>query len=170
MRRLFALGVGAILLAACGYSLVGRASNLPPTVKSIYLQPLENKTTRTQVDQLLTRALADELVTRQRFTLLNKLEGADAELLGAVVGFGVSPVSFDPQGRATQYEIVITASMQLKQLAPEKVLWKNDHYTFRDSYQLDVSEVGYFDRETIAIERVSKKFAETMVTDLLEGF
>ncbi len=50
------------------------------------------------------------------------------------------------------------------------MLWQNDRYVFSDSYQLEASELGYQDRETPAIEATAKKFAETVITDLLEGF
>ena len=168
---LFAVLAGAALAAAgCGSTLVGRASNIPDDVRRVFLQPLGNTTTRVQVDQLLSRALADELVTRQRFAVLSSAEGADAEIAGSVEGFVVNPVSFDADGRATEYEISITAKMVFRRLAPEQVLWENDRYVFRDSYQLEASDLGYQDRETPAIEATAKKFAETVITDLLEGF
>ncbi len=158
------------ILAGCGYSLVGKATNIPPEVKTIFLKPFENSTSRVQIDQILTRAVADELVTRQRFSIASSEEAADAVLEGTVTGFDVNPVSFDSDRRATEFEIEVTAKVVLRQLKPEKVLWQNDRYQFRDSYQLESSDLGYQDRETPAIEDAAKKFAESMVTDLLEGF
>ena len=48
------LSFAALAVAGCGYALVGRGSTLPPEVKRVYLKPLENQTTRVQVDQILT--------------------------------------------------------------------------------------------------------------------
>lgn len=172
MRRFAGVFVlsAATLLGGCGYSLVGRASNIPPEVRAVHLAPFENATQRVNVDQILTRAVTDELVTRQRFSVVPTSEGSDAELTGKVTSFDVRPVTFDADRRATEYEITITAAVTLKQRDPERVLWGNDRYQFRDSYQLEASELGFLDRETPAIEATAKKFAETMVTDLLEGF
>lgn len=167
---LVALLAVAATAAGCGYALVGRGSNIPASIRSVYLQPLENRTSRSQAEQFLTRAIAEELVTRHRFTLANSAGEADAELSGAVVGFGLNPVAFDSDGRATEYEITITAQMAFKSLADDKVLWSNDHYLFRENYSVDVSEGTYFDREDVALQDASKRFAETMVSDLLEGF
>lgn len=169
-----ALLVTALLagLAAggCGYALVGRGTNIPADVHKIYVQPLDNETTRSQIDQILTRAISDELVTRQRLTVVASADESDAELSGAVTNFGVTPVTFDTEGRATEYEISIQARFEFKRHADDTVLWHNDSYVFRDTYPVDVSEAGYFDREKQAIEKVSEKFGETVVTDLLEGF
>jgi outer membrane lipopolysaccharide assembly protein LptE/RlpB len=158
-------------LAGCGYGLVGKGSNIPPDIKAVYLQPLENKTPRTQVEQFLTRAIADELVTRHRFSVISSESGADAEISGSVISFGATPVTFDNTGRATEYEIAIIAQVIFKRLDKEQhVLWKNDRYLFRESYPVMVSGTGYVDLENTALESASKKFAQTMVSDLLEGF
>lgn len=162
--------LGLIVLHGCGYALVGRGSNIPEDVKRVYLAPFENTTTRVQVDQILTRAVADELVARQRFSIVASVSEADAVLSGAVTGFDVRPVKFDAEQRATEYEIAITAQVRLKRIAPEQNLWGNDRYQFRDSFPLESGDLGFFDREVPAIESAAEKFAESVVTDLLEGF
>jgi outer membrane lipopolysaccharide assembly protein LptE/RlpB len=172
-RRLLSGSLGALLLAlaGCGYALVGRGSNIPEDVRSVYLQPLANRTQRSQVEQALTRAIADELVTRQRFAVVGSESEATAEIQGAVTGFGVTPVTFDDSGRATAYEISITAQITFKRVGTEgAVLWKSDRYTFRENYPVNASATEYLDLEDQAIETASKRFAETLVTNLLEGF
>lgn len=165
-----ALCLAGVVLSGCGYALVGRAANLPPSVKSVYLQPFANRTPRQQVEQEVTRSIADELVTRQRFSLASTATGADAQIEGTVIGFGVTPVTFDQSGRATAYEISIAAEVKFKNLADNKVIWSNDRYTFKESYPLDASSAAYVDREDEAIKKAAKRFAESMVGDLLEGF
>jgi hypothetical protein len=87
-----------------------------------------------------------------------------------VVGFYTTPLNFDDQGRATEYQITITASMSFRDRVADKVLWQNDRYIYKESYQVDPSEQRYFDREKIAIEEAAGRFARTVVIDLLDGF
>jgi outer membrane lipopolysaccharide assembly protein LptE/RlpB len=163
--------VSMAALSGCGYALVGRATSVPDDVKSVYLKTFENRTQRTQLDQILTRAVADELVTRRRFEVVATAAAATAEIRGAVLAFDVNPVSLDPQGRATEYEIIITAQVRFVRLdEAQTVIWASDRYQFRHSYPVDASRAQYFDRENLALEDVSEDFAETMVSDLLEGF
>lgn len=169
------LAVVAGLAGGCGYALVGRASNLPPDVRAVYVEPLSNATSRSQVEQILTQAITDELVTRRRFSVVSKSEEADAVLLGSVVSFDVRPVSFDAGGLANDFEISITTDVKFRrQPAPGEdegaVLWASSRYVFRQDYPLESEGLAYFDRETEAIEKVSTAFAKTLVTDLLEGF
>lgn len=164
------------LLGGCGYSLVGQASSIPEDVRTVYIEPLVNATQRAQVEQILTQAISDEMVTRRRnFTVLSNLAGADAILRGTVVGFDVRAVTFDADGLANNFEITITADMRFER--PPKpgedegeAIWSSPRYFFREDYPLEDGVVDYFDRENLAIEETSVRFAESMVTDLLEGF
>ncbi|HEY2739712.1 MAG TPA: LptE family protein [Thermoanaerobaculia bacterium] len=169
--RILILALAALLLAlsGCGYALVGRASNLPPDIKTVYLKPFDNRTQRSQVEQFVTRSIADELVRRQRFAVVGSPTGADAEIAGAVVGYGATPITFDNTGRATQYEISIVCQISFKRTGADKPLWANDRYNFRETYPVDAS-TGFVDFENTAIDRASKRFAQTVVSDLLEGF
>lgn len=174
--RLALVGVLACLLAGCGYSLVGKgSSNLPEDVKAVFVQPLENKTTRSQVDRILTEAVTNELVTRRRFEILSSAEGADAILKGSVTDVTVRPVSFDNQGLANTFEILITADMKFERpprggdTEPESI-WANSRYLFRQDYPLEDSAIDLIDRENLAIEETAEEFAQTLVTDIFEGF
>lgn len=164
----------AALMAGCGYNLVGRASTIPEDVHSIFVAPLINATQRAQVEQILTQAISDELVTRRRFAVLNSASGADAVLRGTVLTFSVRPLTFDADGLADNFEISITADMRFERppalgADEAEVIWSNSRYLFRQDYPLEEG-AAYFDRENLAIEETSVRFAETMVTDLLEGF
>ena len=164
-----ALGALLFALTGCGYALVGRASNIPTDIKAVYLKPFDNRTQRTQVEQFVTRSIADELVKRQRFAVVGSSTGADAEISGAVVGYAATPITFDNTGRATQYEISIVAQIAFKRTGADKPLWSNDRYNFRETYPVDAS-TGFVDFENQAIQRASTRFAQTVVSDLLEGF
>jgi outer membrane lipopolysaccharide assembly protein LptE/RlpB len=154
----------------CGYGLVGRGTNIPDHVQRVYLTPLENATRRSEVDQILTRALAEEMVARRRFTLVNEVGQSDAVLAGQVILFDVTPLSFDDEGRATEYQITITVGMSFRDRAADSVLWQNDRYVYKESYQVERPDEPYFDREKLAIESAAGRFARTVLVDLLEGF
>ena len=156
--------------AGCGYALVGRSSNLPEDVRSIFVETLENQTTRAQIDQILTQALTNEFVTRQRFDVVSDRGSADAVLSGTVTAFRVRPVTFNQESRAREYEITIQAKMELKRTGEDEPLWANPSYLFRESYELQVETGSFLDAEDDAMVEVAENFAETMVIDLLEGF
>ncbi len=171
VRTAMALALVAVSLGGCGYALVGRSSSLPEDIRSIYVQTLGNRTTRTQVDQILTQAIANEFVRRQRFRVVSTRSEADAVLSGTVNLFRVRPVAFGTQGRAREYEVYIGGEMEFRRTGDsDEVLWKQTNYQFRETYEADISEIEFFSREDQAIEDVAVKFAESIVIDILEGF
>ena len=164
-----------VSLSGCGYTLVGRASNIPEDIRQVFLQPFENQTTRVEVEQFLTQAIADELVTRPRFELVATAGEADAVIRGSVTAFRVAPITFTSDGRAQEYELAIIADVSFRRIPSPtgeegEVIWANDRYQFRQSYEVESPDSDFFDRENLAIEDSAERFADTMVTDLLEGF
>lgn len=171
---LAALLLLSTVFLGCGYGLVGRTSNLPADIESIYIQPLTNRTTRQQVDLLLTEAIVNELVTRRRFEIANSKVSADAVLSGDILAFTVRPVAFGEDGRAIEYEIAIRADMLFQRTDNQEIIWAQNQYLFRENYDF-VEQVGntgavLFNPEDATITEVSRKFAQTLVIDLLEGF
>jgi outer membrane lipopolysaccharide assembly protein LptE/RlpB len=159
-----------LLGAACGYALVGTGNILDPSIHTLYVPAFVNRTTRVEVEQRVTQSVADELVSRGRVRLVTDPKEADIVLKGSIDSFNLSPVGFD-QGRATQYQISITANIELLDHRHEdKVLWKNDQYRFVENYQVNLESSDSFDQESRAIREIAQRFAQSLVANLLEGF
>jgi outer membrane lipopolysaccharide assembly protein LptE/RlpB len=169
MKRLALIAI--LLLGGCGYGLVGRTNFLDPSIRTIEVPAFVNRTTRVELEQRVTQAVAEEFVSRGRLRLVSSAGQADAILRGSIDTFNIFPIAFD-QGRATRYQISITANIELLDHRNEdKVLWKNDQYRFTENYEVNLeSSTDAFDQETRAIQEIAVRFAEGLVTNLLEGF
>ncbi len=166
-----ALAVLAILSGAgCGYQLAGRSSTLPIGVKTIGIPVFVNRTRKPELEQRITEHIVDEFVTRGRVRILPAEDGADAVLRGTIFSYTSVPIVINEQGRATRYEILITARVVLNEVTTDRTLWADDHFLFKQQY--DVSEIAatFVDEEIIAIDEVATDFARSVVTSILEGF
>ena len=163
---------GSLLVAThCGYALVGHSNFLDPKVKTVQVPAFINHTTRVELEQRVTQAVADEMVARGRLRLVTEPSQADVILRGSIDSFGLFAIAYNAQGRATQYQVSVTAKIELLDHRNEdKVLWKNDQYRFTENYQINTDSTDAFDQETRAIREIAVRFAETLVTNLLEGF
>lgn len=160
-----------ITLAGCGYGLIGRTSNLPEDIENIFVEPLQNRTTRQQVELYMTEAIVNELVTRRRFTILSSATSADAVLRGALTAYTVRPVEFGEDGRATSYNVSIRADMEFKRRGSDEVIWAQSQYVFRSDFELEIDDQGtVFDTEDANAQMIARQFAQSLITDLLEGF
>src|SRR5258708_33944420 len=108
-----------VFLSGCGYALVGSGNSLDPKIKTIAVPAFVNKTTRVELEQRVTQAVAAEFVSRGRLKLVNTPPEADVILRGSIDSFGIFPVAFTAQGRATQDQISITAKIKLLDHKPD---------------------------------------------------
>jgi len=96
--------------------------------------------------------------------------GADALLEGAVTRFETTPVQFNAQGRATRVEITVVVRATLRDLAKGTVLWDQSNLVFREQYDVQQTDVNYFDLETTALDTLARGAAQTLVNSITEGF
>src|SRR5688500_19983099 len=90
-----------LFLLSCGYALVGHSNFLDPSIRTIEAPAFVNRTTRVELEQRVTQAVAAEFVSRSRLQLVTASAGADVILRGSIDSFGIFPIAFD-QGRATR--------------------------------------------------------------------
>jgi len=161
-----------VVVAGCGYHLVGTTSYLPEELQTLHVRTFENDTTWADMDQRLGEALAQELVRRRRFVLVESEEQADAILEGRIIALHVTPVTIDSDGRATEYQMTLTAEARIADVSGDEpeVLWEDKRFSRRSSYEVDESAEDYFDRQMIAMDELSREYARGLITAVLEGF
>jgi outer membrane lipopolysaccharide assembly protein LptE/RlpB len=156
----------------CGYHLVGTASTLPEDVSTLYVERFQNQTRFLDMDQRVDEALSLEWVRRRRLQLVDEKSSADLMLSGVIVSLGIAPVSFDEQGRATEYQMNLSTSVKLFDLrgTEPKLLWEDLAFSRRTSYLVDPNAADYFDRQVLAMDNLAEDYAAALVSAVLEGF
>jgi outer membrane lipopolysaccharide assembly protein LptE/RlpB len=175
------LSTVAVLLAAlgcasCGYTLAGRGSFLPETIKTIGVPAFVNRTPYYEVAQMLTKSVRTELIGRGKYKVLPDETGVDAVLKAEVTSIGLTPSGFNSDQQATRYAISVGVSIQLVQSSDNKVLWQNPNQVFREEYSLTsgggatLDPAAFFGQSSNAVERMSSDFARSIVSAILEAF
>jgi outer membrane lipopolysaccharide assembly protein LptE/RlpB len=156
---------------ACGYHTAGHAVTLPANVQTIAVPAFVNRTQTYKIEQRLTSAVVREMVTRTHYRILNEpSDSADAILRGTVISISTSPLTYDSQtGRASSELVVVTAKVTLTD-RQGKMLYENPAYLFREEYQVSSNLSSFFEEDSPALDRLSREFARTLVSNMLEGF
>ena len=156
---------------SCGYHTAGHSVTLPTSVQTIAIPAFVNQTQTYKIEQKLTAAVVREMVTRTHYHIVNESsDSADATLRGTVVSTSTSPLTYDSQnGRASSALVVVTARVTLTD-RQGKVLYENPSYLFREEYQVSQELSSFFEEDSPALERLSREFARTLVSNVLEGF
>lgn len=172
MRSSAFLGSIALLFTAgCGYHTAAHTTQLPANVKTIAIPGFVNVTRTYRVEQIITAAVVQEVLTRTHYTVVNDgRQGADAVLRGTILSTSSVPSTYDSRtGRAASIAVIVSARVTLTG-RDGKVLYDNPSYVFKDQYQLSNDLSTFFEEDTPALQRMSRDFARTLVSNILEGF
>lgn len=159
------------LTASCGYHTAGKASQLPPGIRTIAVPAFDNLTTRYRLTQWMPEALAREFLSRTRYQVEAAPEEADAVLRGAIISQQVSPLIFDPSsGRASMVQLFVRMQIRLEDRRTGKMIYRNDNMEYRARYEIAVDQRAYFDESDAALERLSREVARSVVSRIVEDF
>ena len=167
----FAFCLLSFALSSCGYHVAGRADVLPKNVKVIAIPAFGNVTTRYRLANILSGAVTREFISRTRFRIVADPDQADAVLSGSVIGFYTYPTTFDPAtARASGVQVLVVLQVSLRDRATNAVLLDRPRMEFRQNYEISVDPKAYFDESDVAMDRLSREVARSLVTAVLENF
>lgn len=172
---LLMIAVVAAGASACGYALAGRGNSLPSTIVRVGIPPFVNQSSTPDIDRVLTAAVTQEWQGKGKYRVQPDATGADAVLKGTILSVGLVPLAFTSNSQVSKYSIVVTASIEFREIATDKVLWANPTFQARDDYDVtstttatDINAI--FTQNQNAMDRLSKAFARTVVTSIFEAF
>src|SRR4051812_46272146 len=163
------LAIAAIALTGCGYHVSGHADLLPTTIKTIAIPAVSNLTNRYKLSDQLASAMTREFISRTRYKIVTEPEQADAVLRAAVVRYYSTPVVSEG-GRATTVQLSAILQVNLFERATGKVLFTRPAMEVRQRYEISLKELQYFEESDVALERVSREVARSVVSAILEAF
>jgi hypothetical protein len=169
------VAVGVLAISGCGYSLAGRGSFLPPSIKTIGVPMFGNSTPVFEIERRVTEKVRSELIGRGRYKVLPDPTGVDGLLTGEITSITIAPASFTDERQASRYAVVMSARIEFKDVASGKVLWTNPSMQFREEYEVTtgvtaVDPNAFFGQNANAVERLATNFARSAVSAILEAF
>lgn len=108
-----------LLLGCCGYSV---RALLPPNLKTVSVQPVENQTSRPGLDVQLTDLLVRGF-TRDGSLRIADLERADIVLTCKVSGFEKLPQTYDASQAIATWRLTLQAQVNAQDRVKAQPLW-----------------------------------------------
>lgn len=115
-----------LMLAGCGYRPLGsgQVSALQPSIRTISIGTLKNRTLRPTIQPALREALIRRFATDGRVRVVEE-EGADTLLEGAIEGFGEESLAFGSTDTARRIRLSISLSFTVKDRLKDTVLLRD---------------------------------------------
>ena len=156
-KKLF-LTFFAVLMAGCGYQMVGKETHVPPGINSIAIPTFVNQTFEPGIEVPFTQGFLREFIQDRRVKVVGRNE-ADSVLEGVIKSFKIYSVSYDRSGIALEYQITVAIDLTLKKKTGE-ILWMekdlSDKRVYRTSYNILVSESN----KAAAVQLLARFMAE----------
>ena len=147
-------------------------SGLPKNIKTVAVPAFqfEIEGARYRVESRFTEAVTKEIIRRGRgLKVQGSRENADAVVEGTIRNFNFTGVLLDREGRARVYEVTIVAAVTVRDLKANKILYDNQNFIFRDSFEFSNDPRSFFNEEDPAVERMARAFAESVVSTIVNG-
>ena len=177
IRKILVPGVvvAALVSSSCGYTLAGRGSFLPDTIRRIGIPDFTNNTPYFEFGQTLSQRVRTEFIGRGRYKVLPQDAGVDAILRAQINNVSLTPSGFNDSQQATRYVVTVSLAIQFVQASDGKVLWQNPSQLLREEYQVSSGgEISnpetFFGQASNAVQRMSTDFARSVVSAILEAF
>ena len=164
-------------LTGCGYSLAGRGSFLPASIRVIAVPLFANNTNVFELDRRVTEKVPSELSGRGKYRVEASTTVAhDAVLSGEIISVTSVPSAFNSSRQATRYVLTLTANVEMRAAGEGgKVIWSNPSLQFREEYDVTSSAqasdpAAFLGNDVNALERLATEFARSVIAAMLEAF
>jgi hypothetical protein len=166
---------GAVALTGCGYSLSGRGSFLPASIRTIGVPLFTNTTSIYEIERRVTDRVRAELIGRGHYTVTPITDNVDAVLTGEITAANLTPAAFNQQQQATRLVLTLVARIELRDVKANKVLWSNPGMQYTEQYDVTTAagpqDPNAFLRQDVnALDRLATEFARAIVSAILEAF
>lgn len=168
--RLLAITALLFCLAGCGYHTVGSAVHLPATVHILEIPIFQNHAQSFHTEVAMTQAVIREFTSRTSLRVVSTDNSGDAVLRGTVLSETVTPLTYNSAtGQSSSFLVTVKAKVTVTD-RNNKVLYQNADYVFRQQYETTADLSSFIQEDPAAVRRLSRDFAQTLVSDILESF
>lgn len=153
--------------SSCGYRMRSASKNFADGIRSLGIPTFVNHTQRQKIEQQMTRALLREFTVRTGIPVSSASAGVDAVLQGEVRNLTSSPVAFGTDTFGSAFIVVVQMSVKLVRTRDGAVLWEDSDFVYRERYILNTKVTDFFSEEGPALQRLSREFAASLVSAML---
>ncbi|MDY6790338.1 MAG: LPS assembly lipoprotein LptE [Thermodesulfobacteriota bacterium] len=168
-RNNFFILILLILVSGCGYRFAG-TGDFPENTKNIFIPILENRTSESRLEKLVTDDIIYEFTSNRKDILAKSMEDADAVLYGNIHSISIATISRDDPNTSTERSVKLFVDMKL--VAPDgRVIWRVEQIMADEAYNVVLGDkYRTLQNRREAISKVSQRLAEKIFTRMTDNF
>ena len=158
-----------LILTACGYRFAG-SGPFPQGVELIFIEVLENRTSKIGVERIVTNQLIFEFSRQRERSLVSNAKAADAVLKGAINSIRTQTISRVDTEVANEREVILSVDLKLVKNDGGEVLWAAKGLSDREAFDVSNSKLETDRNEELAVTRLSERISQRIFSRLTDDF
>ena len=139
----------------------------------------KNKTQFYHTEVAVTQAVVREFTDRTRLSVTaDSGDGADATVSGTILSESVQPLTYRTQttevtGQTTSVTSSFLITINVNVVVTDRdhrVLYQHTNYVFHEQFETTADLTSFIEEDSPAVQRLSRDFAQALVSDILESF
>jgi len=157
-----------ILIAGCGYHLVGYGSSIPSHIKTIAIPTFKNSSIEPNIHRDATDSIRRAFISDGRLKLIDTRR-ADLIVKGTLVNYQLQPVSFSAQDMVDEYIIRLGVQVEAYDQIKKKLLFKQE-FNAQWDYRVTSSAIDSESAKNTALIGAYDDIADQLVSIIIEQF
>jgi len=154
--------LAVIALAGCGIGGYTDKSLYPEDVKSVYVEMFDNRTFRRGIEYTVSDALAKRIESDTPYRIVSDRDRTDSVMGGQLVVITESILTLEREtGRALEKEVILTATVNWKNLRTGRMMINNQSVTAAASFS-DFLNQDFTYASSLAANKLAEKIVEVM--------
>jgi hypothetical protein len=157
-------------LGGCGYGFTPSGAHLDPGIKTIFVEPVVNRTTEVHLGEFVRTDLGELFGRSPRFHLTATRAQAGAFLTAVIENLSIHDLTRGPDGRSMEERITITASFALVRPQDGKTIWDVRNLSSQGAYITGQGIAAAQANRQEALKKISRDLTEKAYRMLMSGF
>jgi len=168
VKKFFSLA-GFLLIAGCGYHLVGSGTALPSHIKTIAIPVFGNTSTQPNIHRDITNVIRQSFIKDGRLKVVGNTQKADLVMKGVFTTYNLQAVSFTTQDVAREYYVQLGGNIDVLDRVKKKRFLKQDFYTKWD-FQTDADVINSEAARQVALKDAYRVLGNRLVSIVIDQF
>ena len=156
-----------LTVTACGYRFTG-GGDLPAGIQSVSVSMLDNRTTETGLENLITNELVYQFTRSGKATVTDNAK-ADAQLSGLIKSVRVNTVARSGTLTAVERRVTVTVDLKLTD-RDGQAIWAIKDFSANENYEVDTINIITEENKKEALAKLSERLAENAYNRMTEDF
>jgi outer membrane lipopolysaccharide assembly protein LptE/RlpB len=167
IKKLFLLST-FLLIAGCGYHLVGTGTTLPSHLKTIAIPVFENKSSQPNIHRDITNSIRQSFINDGRLKVVNTSK-ADLVMKGVINNYTLQAVSFTAEDVAREYYVQLGGGIDVQDRVKKKRFLKQN-FTTKWDFQTEADVINSEAARQLALNDAYRVLGNRLVSIVIDQF